>query len=154
MALVTLFAGLRQQFAPRAFYDTFPGFGLQWVSVDGPYNEHLLRDLGGANLALALVILFAIFRPSVGLVRAVAGAMLVAQVPHFIYHAAHLALLPTVLDRALQTTLLALVILIPLAVFLAASRIAPARPQTTTPLAPDHPTIGTRTPRLIASTHS
>jgi nucleoside-diphosphate-sugar epimerase len=154
MALVTLFAGLRQQFAPRAFYDTFPGFGLQWVSVDGPYNEHLLRDLGGANLALALVILFAIFRPSVGLVRAVAGAMLVAQVPHFVYHAAHLDLLPSVLDRALQTTLLALVIIVPLAVFLAAGRIAPARPRTSTPIAPNEPAIGTGAPRLVVSTHS
>ena len=61
-------------------------------SFDGPYNEHLLRDLGGANLALAVVILFAIAQPTAGLVRAVAAAMLVAQVPHFIYHAAHLDL--------------------------------------------------------------
>ena len=150
MALLALLAGLQQQFTPRAFFDTFPGFGLQWVSVDGPYNEHLVRDLGGANLALAVVILFAIFRPSVGLVRAVTGAILVAQIPHFVYHAAHLDLLPTVLDRALQTALLALVIIVPLAVFLAAGRIGVARPRTLTPLAP----AGDGPPRLIVSAHS
>ncbi len=154
MALFALLAGLQQQFTPRAFYDTFPGFGLQWVSVDGTYNEHLLRDLGGANLALAVVILFAIVRPSVGLVRAVAGAMLVAQVPHFVYHASHLDLLPTVLDRALQTTSLALVIIVPLAVFLGAGRIAPAHPRAATPIAPNEQVPRARNPRLIASTHS
>lgn len=150
MALFALLAGAQQQFTPRAFYDTFPGFGLQWVCIDGPYNEHLLRDLGGANLALAVVILFAIVRPSVGLVRAVAGAMLVTQVPYFIYHAAHLDLLPTVLGRALQTASLGLVIVVPLAVFFGAGRIRSARPRTATPMAPavDQP------PRLIASAHS
>ena len=93
MALFSLLAGIQQQFAPRSFYDSFPGFGMHWVAVDGPFNEHLLRDLGGANLALGAVILFAIARPTAGLVRAVAAATLVAQVPHFIYHAAHLDVL-------------------------------------------------------------
>jgi nucleoside-diphosphate-sugar epimerase len=64
MALVSLFAGIQQQFMPRSFYDSFPGFGMHWVAVDGPYNEHLVRDLGGANLALRAVILFAIARPT------------------------------------------------------------------------------------------
>jgi nucleoside-diphosphate-sugar epimerase len=154
MALFALLGGLQQQFTPRAFYDFFPGFGLQWVSVDGPYNEHLMRDLGGANLALAVVIFFAIVRPSVGLVRAVAGAMLVAQVPHFIYHASHFDLLPTVLDRALQTASLALVLIVPLAVFLGAGLIAPARPRTATSSARIEPAIGTGAPRLIISSHS
>ena len=81
---------------------------MQWVAVDGPYNEHLLRDLGGANLSLAVIILYAIARPRVEVVRAVAAAILVAQVPHFIYHAAHLEVLPTALDRVLQTASLAL----------------------------------------------
>ena len=150
MALFTLLAGVQQQFTPRAFYDTFPGFGLQWVSVDGPYNEHLLRDLGGANLALAVVLMYAISRPSVGMVRTVAGAMLVAQTPHFVYHAGHLDLLPTVLDTTLQTASLALVVLVPVVVFLSAGRIAVARPRTLTPTAPavDQP------PRFAASAHS
>ena len=127
MALFSLLAGMQQQFAPRSFFDNFPGFGMQWVAVDGPYNEHLLRDLGGANLALAVVILFAIARPTVGLVRAVAAAILVAQVPHFIYHAAHLDVLPTALDRVLQTAPLALTLAIPLLVLLRVGRYPPGK---------------------------
>jgi nucleoside-diphosphate-sugar epimerase len=120
LALFFLLAGIQQQFAPQVFYDGFPGFGMQWVSVDGPYNEHLLRDLGGANLALAVVTLYAISRPSAGLVRAVAAAALVAYVPHFVYHAAHLDLLATQAGRVLQTAALALTVVIPLIVLLGA----------------------------------
>jgi hypothetical protein len=123
MALFSLLAGIQQRFVPRSFYDDFPGFGMRWVAVDGPYNEHLLRDLGGANLTLGLVILFAISRPTAGLVRAVAAAILVAQVPHFIYHAAHLSVLPTMLDRAVQTAALSLTLAIPLLVLLQAGDI-------------------------------
>jgi nucleoside-diphosphate-sugar epimerase len=121
MALVSLFAGIQQQFTPRSFYDSFPGFGMHWVAVDGPYNEHVLRDLGGANLALAAVILFAIARPTRGLVRAVAAAVLVTQVPHFIYHAAHLDLMLTSLDRVMQTVALTLTLVIPLLVLMRSS---------------------------------
>ncbi|MBW3633939.1 MAG: hypothetical protein KY456_13030 [Chloroflexi bacterium] len=120
MALFTLLTGIQQQFAPGSFYDNFPGFGMRWVSVDGPYNEHLLRDLGGVNLGLAVLVLFAIARPAAGLIRAVAVAMLIAQVPHFIYHAAHLDLLPTTLDRLLQTAALTLAVFVPLIVLIGA----------------------------------
>ena len=81
----------------------------------------MLRDLGGANLALAAVILFAIARPTRELVRAVAAAVLVAQVPHFIYHAAHLDLMPTSLDRVMQTVALTLTLVIPLLVLMRSS---------------------------------
>jgi hypothetical protein len=52
-------------------------------------------------------------------VRAVAIAMLIAQVPHFIYHALHLDLLPNTLERALQTISIGLLILIPVLVLIA-----------------------------------
>jgi nucleoside-diphosphate-sugar epimerase len=123
MALFSLFAGLWQQFAPRSFYDDFPGFGMHWVSVDGPYNEHLMRDLGGASLAVAVMLFFALARPSVGLVRVAAAALLVSQVPHFTYHATHLGVLATPLDRILQTAALTLTIVIPLLVLLRAGEI-------------------------------
>lgn len=50
--------------------------------------------------------------------------MLVAQVPHFIYHAAHLDILATPIDRVLQTASLGLTLLIPLLVCLAARGIS------------------------------
>lgn len=114
-----VFAGLQQQFLPRVFYDQFPGFGMTWVSADGPFNEHLMRDLGGANLALTFLIFLAIARPTAYLVRGVAIATLIAQAPHFVYHALHLDLLPNTLERGLQTTTLGLVLLIPVLVLIA-----------------------------------
>jgi nucleoside-diphosphate-sugar epimerase len=153
MALLILLAGIQQQFAPRFFYDAFPGFGMQWVAVDGPYNEHLLRDLGGANLALAAVIVFAIIQPTAGLVRAVAAATLVAQVPHFIYHAAHLDVLPTTLDRVLQTIALTLTLAIPLLVLVRAGGIRQERkgsPTGPTGIGASDP--ARQPPRLVAST--
>jgi hypothetical protein len=51
--------GVWATFVPRSFYDDFPGFGRHWVQVDGPYNEHLVRDFGAVNLALAVVTITA-----------------------------------------------------------------------------------------------
>jgi hypothetical protein len=151
MALFGLLGGISQQFAPRSFYDNFPGFGMHWVAVDGPYNEHLLRDLGGANLAFSVVTLFAIARPSAGLVRAVAAAVLVAQVPHFIYHAAHLDVLPTSLDRVTRTLALALTLAIPSLVLLSAGGIRQQRKTSSArPAELDASRAAQLRPRLVA----
>lgn len=42
--------------APQSFYDTFPGGGLHWIDINGPYNEHFIRDFGALNAALLVVI--------------------------------------------------------------------------------------------------
>src|SRR3954471_13364403 len=52
LAFTSAGIGVWAAFAPRAFYDKFPGLGQVWVAVDGPYNEHLVRDFGALNLAL------------------------------------------------------------------------------------------------------
>lgn len=127
MGVFGLYSGLQQQFLPRAFYDQFPGFGMTWVSPDGPFNEHLMRDLGGANLALTLIVFLAIARPTAYLVRGVAIATLIAQVPHFVYHALHLDLLPNTLERVLQTVSLGLVLLIPILVLIASHSMTEGR---------------------------
>ncbi len=153
MALFSLLSGIQQQFAPRSFYDNFPGFGMHWVAADGPYNEHLLRNLGGTSLALAAIILFAIAQPTVGLVRAVAAAMLIAQVPHFLYHAVHLDVLPTALDRILQTAALALTLAIPLLVLLTSGGIRQELPMSSArPVSTEARGTAQQPPRLIAST--
>jgi hypothetical protein len=76
--------------APRSFYDDFPGAGRVWVAVDGPYNEHLVRDVGGLNLGLAFVAAVALVTGSVAVARAAGGAALIFGVPHLVYHATHL----------------------------------------------------------------
>ncbi len=72
---------------PRSFYDDFPAIGgMAWVNVDGPYNEHLLRDLGATNLAILVVVVVAAIRLTRTLVVTAALASLAWGVPHLVYH--------------------------------------------------------------------
>jgi hypothetical protein len=98
-----------QLLAPRSFYEAFPGSGRHWVSVDGPYNEHLLRDVGQGNLALGVVALVALSTGGVWLARATGLAAVVAYLPHQLYHQLTLHLLETTSDEVLQTVTLSLV---------------------------------------------
>ena len=86
LAVVSLEIGVWAQFAPRSFYDHFPGLGRAWVSVDGPYNEHLVRDVGGLNLGLAAVLIIAFITLSRPTIIAAAAATLLYGVPHLVYH--------------------------------------------------------------------
>jgi hypothetical protein len=89
-AFVAVQLGLWATFAPRSFYDDYPGFGREWVRVDGPYNEHLVRDFGALNLALAVVTIAALVTMLRPLVIGVAVAWLAWGVPHLVYHLRHL----------------------------------------------------------------
>jgi predicted anti-sigma-YlaC factor YlaD len=97
-ALVLLFGdllvGLWALIAPRSFYDDFPGAGRHWVSVDGAFNEHLLRDVGALNLALAVVAIAAILRPG-RFARLCGISHLVWTLPHLYYHTTHLHMFST-----------------------------------------------------------
>jgi hypothetical protein len=91
LAVPNLVTGAWAAFSPRSFYDDFPGvFGREWVSPDGPFNEHLVRDVGGLFLALGIVTVVAAVTLSLPLVRAVAVASLVFAVIHLGYHVRHL----------------------------------------------------------------
>lgn len=90
LALVGIQVGLWAAFAPRSFYDDFPGSGRVWVAVDGPYNEHLVRDVGALNLALAVVAIVAFVTLSRAAVLAAGGAWLAYGIPHLVYHLRHL----------------------------------------------------------------
>lgn len=80
---------------PRSFYDDFPGFGQVWVAADGPFNEHLVRDVGSLNLALAVLLAVAAVRTTPLLVGVAAGVNLVNAVPHLTYHLLNLDVLDT-----------------------------------------------------------
>ncbi|HZP29754.1 MAG TPA: hypothetical protein VFC99_12430 [Acidimicrobiia bacterium] len=95
VAAGSAFVGGWAGFAPRSFYDDFPGTGHPWVSPDGPFNEHLVRDVGWFNLALALVAVIAAVSLARAAVAAAAGAAIVSGVPHLAYHVAHLDLYGT-----------------------------------------------------------
>lgn len=85
-----LLVGVWAQAFPRSFYDDFPGMGRVWVAVDGPYNEHLVRDVGGLQLALAFAAVTALVTGSLLLARVVGAGALLSGVPHLLYHATHL----------------------------------------------------------------
>ena len=104
-----LSSGLWQFVAPRSFYDDFPGLGRHWVDVDGPFNEHLVRDVGQGNLAFGVVALVALLTGGVWLARATGLAAAVANLPHHAYHQTNVDVLPTVSDQVLQTVTLSLV---------------------------------------------
>ncbi len=82
-------------FAPRSFYDTFPGLGRQWVSVDGPYNEHLVRDVGATYLALMVLALVAAVSMERIAVLIAAATTFTFAVFHFSYHVHHLGVYDT-----------------------------------------------------------
>ncbi|MEO6468973.1 MAG: hypothetical protein ABIP21_07715 [Acidimicrobiia bacterium] len=86
MALVGFWAA----FAPRSFFTDFPGGGRHWISADGPFNEHLVRDVGELSLALLVVLVAAAITLSLPLVRTALLAVIVNGGLHVVYHARHL----------------------------------------------------------------
>jgi nucleoside-diphosphate-sugar epimerase len=91
LAISGLAVGVQATFFPQSFYDDFP-FGRGWVAMDGPYNEHLVRDVGALNLALFVVTASAIVMASIAVVRIAALAWLAYGIPHFVYHQRHLTM--------------------------------------------------------------
>jgi hypothetical protein len=85
-----LFVGVWAAVAPRSFFLDFPGLGHTWTAADGPYNEHLVRDVGELNLALSVLTACALAWMTRPLVVAASGAWLVYSLPHFAYHAFNL----------------------------------------------------------------
>src|SRR3954454_20080792 len=59
LSFVPAWIGIWATVAPRSFYDDFPGWS-SWVSPLGPYDEHLVRDVGAFQLGLLVVGLFAL----------------------------------------------------------------------------------------------
>lgn len=112
VGVVSAELGIWATFAPRSFYTGFPGGGRHWISINGPYNEHFIRDFGGLNLALALLLLVAAMKFTPTLVRTAAGAALLFGIPHFVYHARHLSVFSGS-DKAVNITLLGLSVLGP-----------------------------------------
>ncbi|HEU4758896.1 MAG TPA: EF-hand domain-containing protein, partial [Dehalococcoidia bacterium] len=96
------------------------------VSVLPPYNEHLVRDVGGLNLAFAVLLTWAAASLDRRLLTAGLTAYLVNAVPHFIFHVTELDRLST-LDQIGETATLAAALVLPLVLLLPALRLPAAR---------------------------
>jgi hypothetical protein len=114
--------------APRGFYDNFPGGSAHWVSALPPYNEHLERDFGAAALGLTVLAALAAYWMERRVVQAAAITLLVAGLPHLIYHATTTSHYSTG-DNVASLFGLALDVLLPLAILYLASDGAQARVQ-------------------------
>lgn len=90
LAATQVVIGVWALLAPRSFYDGFPVSGHAWVALLPPYNEHLIRDVGGLSLALTVLLAAAAVRPERRLVRTAMLAFLVYTVPHAVFHGLHL----------------------------------------------------------------
>lgn len=95
---------------PAHFYRVFPGLGRTWVSVDGPFNEHLVRDTGGGYLMMASLAGLGLARPSAATPFAIGLATSCFNLPHFAYHMTHLGMYGAV-DRVLNVVVLLLAVL-------------------------------------------
>ena len=118
VAVTDALVGAWAAFAPRSFFDTFPGLGRTWVSALPPYNEHLARDVGGLNLVLAALFVAAAVRPDRFFVRAICLASLLWAIPHLAFHYTHFAGLETV-DVVAQGFTLLVAVALPIAIAIA-----------------------------------
>ena len=78
--------GLWALLAPRAFYDDFPTGTSGWVDVLGPFDEHLVTDVGALFVALGFLLCFAAVSLRRGTAIAAAVSWLIFSVPHFGWH--------------------------------------------------------------------
>jgi hypothetical protein len=109
LAVSAAYPGAWATFAPRSFFDTFPGAGRHWTSALPAYSEHLVTDVGAFYLAFALLLAWAARRPSRELVVPVCSAFALFSAIHLAWHSAHLGALETV-DAVAQTASLAAVL--------------------------------------------
>jgi hypothetical protein len=95
LALSAAYVGVWAAAFPLSFYRSFPLPGRGWVSMLGPYNEHLTRDVGGLYLALLVMTSWAVLRPSPELFRVAGWSWLVFNGVHLAFHSAHLGMFGT-----------------------------------------------------------
>ena len=85
LALTEVIEGVWQYFAPRSFYNDVPT-----VSADPPFNQHLMTDIGGLGLAMAVILGTAAVLMDRTLIRVALAAYIVYSVSHLLYHVTHL----------------------------------------------------------------
>ena len=123
LALTELTLGTWQQFWPEGFYRCFPT-----VALTPPFSEHLMRDFGGANLGLGIVLGAGAWWLERRLVLIALLAYLAFAVPHLGFHLTHLHG-ATPADLAFLATSLGLSVAVPLALLAVAPRALRAAPR-------------------------
>jgi hypothetical protein len=126
--VIAAVVGTWAYFLPGLFYDHFPSVLGEWISQDGPYNEHLIRDHGAQYLALGLASVFGLlWRSQIGW-RLLGIAWTSFGVLHFLYHVTHLSHM-SVSDQIGQIIVLGFAVLLGVGLFVPPRR----RPRATSP---------------------
>jgi hypothetical protein len=94
--------------------------------MDGPYNEHVIRDVGVLNLALLVVTIGALVLGTRAVARMAAIAWLVYSVPHFVYHLRHLTMSMSGADKVGTLVSLAVTVVAPMVVLVTSRRVPDA----------------------------
>ena len=76
-------------FAPRHFYETFPGFGQRWTVAYPPYNAHLVTDLGATFVTFGVLLALAAALRDRRVSTVVLIGVLVFSVLHLAFHFTH-----------------------------------------------------------------
>lgn len=111
LALIEVAIGAWQLFAPYSFYTYFPA-GQGWVERLGPYDQHLITDVGELTLALETFLTLAALVFERRLVQVALVGYLVQAVPHLVFHAIHREHMSTAQNVANLATL-ALAVIVP-----------------------------------------
>ena len=108
-------------FFPEHFYNHFPAVLGEWISQDGPYNEHLIRDHGAQYLALGAASVFGLFWHTQIGYRLLGVAWTVFGVLHFAYHVTHLSHM-SASDQISQVIVLGFAVVLGVGLFLSPRR--------------------------------
>lgn len=126
LASSALPVGFWASFAPRSFYEDFPAPGRHWVSAIGPYNEHLITDVGAGYLALGVMFGLAGILLGRTLVRVSLLAWLTYAVPHSAFHLTTLGAF-SLADNLASMGSLGFAVLLPLTLLALSGRYKPLR---------------------------
>jgi hypothetical protein len=91
ISVQALIVGFWAYVVPRGFYDVFPAVAGSWIHQDGPYNQHLIQDVGAMYIALGLASVGALLWRRAQSFRLLGIAWTVFGLLHFSYHSTHLA---------------------------------------------------------------
>ncbi|WP_223839346.1 hypothetical protein [Saccharopolyspora pogona] len=117
MTFVHVTVGSWTLFFPRSFYG-----GIPTVDDYPPFNEHLFRDYGAMNLAMAVVLCAAAVFLERTMVYVALTSSIFWAVPHLVFHAAH----PSRTAASMLVAVLIVIAAIPLVLLLLTHGALPA----------------------------
>jgi len=114
LTIVGFVLGVWAYFAPLNWYTTFPGMGMSWLPVLGPYNEHFVKDVGAMFLALGVLSALAVYYlANRAVIVITAASWSIFNALHLIYHVGMLHMYGT-RDLVLNAISLSLILVISL----------------------------------------